>query len=494
MIVKIDRLQSGSTSSGPQQKSIVSAPSSTPVDSVSLNESADRPGASPAQIRRLFEPGLSPEVQEIWKAPLSDMRKNPRGGGFLPADPLLGSDGSIIVGTHRGEVIAYKPDGQIQWRFDLGGPSAYNEPVPGWDGSMIFTNEIDNRLLCLGPDGAARYDVQLPEPARTRPSVDIDGRVVVGGEKQLHAIGPDGKVQWSCDLPALFCGFLTRPDRSVLVYGTGRTLSDPVVMQCVSPKGKELWRYTFENRPGGVPATGPDGQTVITDGTQVRVLDSKGNLTALLDLGSPAGEPLVDPQGRVYVGTKDGRLTALALDSPGKPPSSGKSSPSKGKSPDTLPVLWSSQMSGPVKGRLTLGPEGEIYCQNGSRNLTCVSAGGTEKWSAALGGYNNISTTVAPDGTAFVLLDCKRLHIYDNRGLPRGTMEREYLSLSSSSALPGKIAACDFDNVYLLAPGSFEDVLKEQPVDTRREPGSITRVGDWVIIDGVRVPIRKQPF
>jgi hypothetical protein len=55
----------------------------------------------------------------------------------------------------------------------------------------------------------------------------------------------------------------------------------------------------------------------------------------------------------------------------------------------------------------------------------------------------------------------------------------------------GRVAVTDLDSVHLIGAAGWIESLPTPPPPPK-DPGQVERVGDWVIINGVRVPVRKQ--
>lgn len=444
--------------------------SAGPLDSVTLG-GTPAPEVGHAAVARLFGTAAPKDPHVFWEAPLDDMVKNPRGGGFLPAQPVLAADGACYVGTNRGELIAFGPDGAVQWRRDLGEPSPYHDPVLAYDGSLVLTNEHDRRLLRLGADNEVIYDVQLPEPARSRPAVDVDGRVYVVGETGLHAVDADGKHAWSCPLAVKFMGHFVHPDGSVLTYGRNPSMDDPVVLRCYGRDGSTLWDYTFEGETRALPVTGRNGETIVADGARLRFLDTGGRVAKDLDLGAPLGELATDADGRIFVTAGD-RL--IALDDQGK-------------------TLW--QTSCPVRERqtLTVAGDGTVYAATREGRLHAYrGSDGQHRWTADLGQPGPHCRVIpAPDGTVFVDF-VKSVQILDASGRKRGLLEGRYFTAAPEALLAGRIAVSDLERVRMVGPADWTEGLETEQGRDPRLPGSIERVGDWVIINGVKVPVRKS--
>ncbi len=127
-------------------------------------------------------------------------------------------------------------------------------------------------------------------------------------------------------------------------------------------------------------------------------------------------------------------------------------------------------------------------------DLTVDPSDGHIRWTADVGGKGRVIVTVAPDGTAFANTESDVVRVLDRDGLRRGLIRGEYLTASPEALQAGRIAVCDFDHVTVIGPADWTEGLPDplaEPTD-KKPPGTVERVGDWVIINGVRVPVRKR--
>ncbi|MEW6282688.1 MAG: PQQ-binding-like beta-propeller repeat protein, partial [Candidatus Eremiobacterota bacterium] len=331
---------------------------------------------------------------------------------------------------------------------------------------LYLTDEKRPRMLRIRPDRTILYDAELAEPARTRPFGDLQGRCYVGGETALTCLEPDGSVAWTAPYRSNFGMFGVRADQSVLLAHVSELLTDPVEFTLHDRKGKVLWEHRCADRPGGFPASGPDGQVVLTEGNRLVILDSRGQPVGTAKLDGKAGEPLVTPEGTVLVGTDRGTLYALTLEGTER---------------------WRTSLGDPLHRELHLRPDGSVLTRTLAGDLKVVGPDGSKLWGRHL---DNPEFSVVPgrDGSVAALVNHSRLELIDADGNAAGSFARPILSVA---AVPGGFAACDYGTVYLLGPGTPPAPgLPEKP-----EPaGSVKRVGDWLIVGGVRTPIRRPRF
>ena len=106
----------------------------------------------------------------------------PEGGSWVRNQPpILGMDGEVCVLAKSG--VWCVKEGEQLWHYAA---EALKFGCSLADGSFLVT--IGSKLVQIGPDGADRFSVDLPEPAATPPTVDSKGRVWVATQSQLLRI------------------------------------------------------------------------------------------------------------------------------------------------------------------------------------------------------------------------------------------------------------------------------------------------------------------
>jgi eukaryotic-like serine/threonine-protein kinase len=262
--------------------------------------------------------------RERWRVPLGADLPHPWGWDFLLSGPAAAGD-RFFAGSGHGEVLAMDAaSGKVLWRYATAGRVRSSPAVS--DG-VLYVGSFDGHLYALDAargtlrwrfatqgagidsekEGFDRRSVQS-SPAVTADLVVVGCRdgFLYGVEratgKQRWAV--DHQVSWVVGSPAI------AGDRAIVGSSDGH-----FVHAVELATGKELWRTRTESNALSSPAVAGD----------VAVLgEFYGNVLGL-DVATgrelwrfPTGElvnssPLVR-QGRIYVGSGDGKLYALAGD------------------------------------------------------------------------------------------------------------------------------------------------------------------------------------
>lgn len=450
---------------------------STPMPAPPVAKAPEAPpdrvtlGAAPPDLGKVFDDRPRPAAV-VWSHRIDDIRQDPdkpptSSYRFLPPRPVSAPDGRVYVGTHRGELMAWSPEGDLLWSHDLGRAACYNEPTVALDGTLTLTNGRDGRLLRLDPQGQVLVDTQIPEPAMTRPQVDREGRVAVGGRKGVHGLRADGTLAWSRPNERDYVELMSRDDDTLLAL---HIAADPSVPGCVTSldhEGNLLWRRDFAETPRAMPATGPGGGTLLGEGPHLHSLDPHGQPVYTWTGPAEVREIVTLPDGDTLASCADGTLARVA--------------------PDGAP-RWTSKLPGPLGSGTSLGPDGQILGLAGTR-LVSVTPEGQVTWNRPLDTEGRPTLRVAGDGTCYVETAHGTVRVYDRHGLPAGTLTLEATSLPDHPMPNGRLPVTDHDRVHVIRPlGAVEDPRRREPAGPA---GEIRRVGDWIEVGGVRLPVHR---
>jgi outer membrane protein assembly factor BamB len=294
-------------------------------------------------------------------------------GARVFASPILGSDGTIYVGSLDGQFVALRPDGSLAWRYSAGEkiyPSAlvvgssvifgtsHKELVslslqgqPRWKLSL---QDVVDASATLGPDGRiyvvadGAYAVDLlgrlhwhkptADHVRTAPAIHPGRLIVIGTtEGSLIAMRPDGEVAWKVPLGGAIEGAASVDDEGRIYTGTGRG----EVVQ-VSASGEVLWRFQTRDEVRATPAVMRDGTIVVGsyDGN-VYAIRSNGALRWKVTTGARVrASARIDADERIYVGSQDNFLYCIDADGM---------------------VLWRYNVGQDVDSTVEIGPDGTLY-------------------------------------------------------------------------------------------------------------------------------------
>ncbi|MBI3928951.1 MAG: PQQ-binding-like beta-propeller repeat protein [Armatimonadetes bacterium] len=448
------------------------------VDTV---EAAPQPPPDLGAARKLFSVDLETDRHIVHAFPIEDVRQSKdKETYYYPPEPLFTPQGMLVVGTHRGEILAFDPGrGKQLWSFDTGKESAYNQPVASLDGRLYLSNHRDAELLCLDPDGLLAFRAVLPESAERDPQVDDQGRAYVVTERHLVALDAAGTERWKLEVPGADSAVAVAPDgRPMLVSreGTVRVFKDD---------GSVAWTHRCAAPLTQMPCLAEESVFVATE-AGLEVLDWSGRprpgpqlpeLPAIIK-APPVGDVQTDPEGNVIVATPHGWI--VKLDSQGR---------ELGRR-DIRTGITSRPRVQPDGTVLVPGADARIYVLSRAlewENLVMVQSdygGRTPSLRAPL---------VGPTGHMYVDQGSTRLEVFDPHGNPVWEFKGEqgFHRVSAGFSPSGMLAAADYGHVYLLKERTSQEVLAEQPPEEPAAP-KIRRRGEWLFVGGVAVPIKRQ--
>ena len=277
------------------------------------------------------------------------------------SSPTIGPDGSLFVGSERGTLYAIDINGKTRWTYRTGGP-IYSSPAVAPDGS-VFVGSADGTLYALTDGGSERWRFQTKGPGIrptgaifASPSLGTDGAVYVAGlyDPNLYALDAhDGSVRWVCRFG---------------VPG-GRIFASPVVAKdgtIYQALLRDTHLYAIEPKAGGIvwsaDLVGPDIAALA--GPDVRLN------------GEAWSEPVLGPDGTIYVSTGDPYLRAIRPD--------GR-------------VKWMKRLGETGGFTLTVDKRGFVYAAAEDGVVYTVSPEGVETGRLALSGLPGFPVVVADD-------------------------------------------------------------------------------------------------
>jgi outer membrane protein assembly factor BamB len=131
----------------------------------------------------------------------------------LPVDenrpPAVGPDGSVFAMGNDGQLYRVSSSGAIQWKkpikpwIDLdASPDLYTPPVVGKDGTVVVGN-MKKYVVAFSGDGKKKWRSKTPGELTMPPAIAEDGRVAMGCYfSQVVLLDPRGHEQWRKDLGA----------------------------------------------------------------------------------------------------------------------------------------------------------------------------------------------------------------------------------------------------------------------------------------------------
>jgi len=140
---------------------------------------------------------LHPNGELLWEHPLGD---------GCTTSPAIVEDGTLILGTLSGRLVALRSDGTVRWDTPTGGIFQENEPIIGADGTILLGQEIlepetgipRGRMLAFRPDGSFRWEFPVDAPVVSTAAVTADGTVYFTSESRtLWAVNSNATLRFS---------------------------------------------------------------------------------------------------------------------------------------------------------------------------------------------------------------------------------------------------------------------------------------------------------
>lgn len=339
-------------------------------------------------------------------------------GGGVESSPVIGSDGTIYVGSHDGYLYALNPDGTVRWKFKAGN-LAYEEdgevsksilatPALAKDGTIYISGSF-NYLFALTPEGKEkwRFFVKWDPAFWNGPTVGEDGVIYVANARNegakdypggVYALTPDGKEKWR---------FLIRSGApSIPTIGTDGTIyinaADSSTNQgkifALDPNGKLKWEFTMEQWQEGSSAIGADG-TIYTGSKEgnVYAVTSEGKEKWRFKTGGGiSADPAIGKDGTIYIGSWDGNFYALNPE--------GKElwhfDTKIGRDPKIFETMPGKET---ISASAAISADGTIYFGDVVDTFYALDLNGTEKWRfQEKGSGYAASPAIAKDGTIYI--------------------------------------------------------------------------------------------
>ncbi len=293
-----------------------------------------------------------------------------RTGKGIFSSPVVGSDGTIYVGSADRTFYAFDRDGNVKWKLLTGeiidsaallddsgrvyfgsgdgmlraldaasGNSVWMTPADSPDVTSSFINWFEGNVA-LSPsgklyvpndnhfvyaveraDGSITQRLRLPDQTWSSPAFDGAGHLFIGNNNvvsfegsNLFAFAEAGADVWDqfVGLGSIAASPMLTPDGKVVVGGF-----DGYVRAYDAKSGTVQWEFGARDHLYSSPARLPDGTIVqpATDGTVYGLDPATGQQRWAFDLRDPIrSSPAVDAQGNVYFGAGDGRLYVLNHD------------------------------------------------------------------------------------------------------------------------------------------------------------------------------------
>lgn len=240
-------------------------------------------------------------------------------GRHFHSSPAIGADGTIYIGGDDKKVHALQDNGDtytVKWTFTTGG-YIRSSPVIAPDGT-IYVGALNGRLYALRDDGSEAtllWSFSTGCSIYSSPALAADGTIYVGAMNgRLYALHPDGTLKWSVDLSQAISYSSPAVNGSMIYVGTaGNSL---IAVQDQGEAGVIQWAYQTGGKIFSSPAVDAAGRIYIgSDDNHLHAVAADGTpLWTYRTGGDVRSSPAIDAAGVLYVGSKDGHLYAINPD------------------------------------------------------------------------------------------------------------------------------------------------------------------------------------
>jgi outer membrane protein assembly factor BamB len=308
--------------------------------------------------------------------------------GGIYAQPVIGADGTIYVGTQylSSTFYAINPDGTVKWAFIPAGMyNTFDTAAIAEDGTVYvqaYPYSDGGKLYALDPDdGSVNWFFTAGDTAYSYPKIGDDGTIYIGDDTTLYAINPDGTSKWN---------FTSEYSR--VVIGTDGTIYalENHALYAINLDGTKKWSFVHSEGYGAGYAI-----AIADDGT-IYIGVYNEDLGSLLFAVNPDGSQkwLVDRyssisiygfaiglDGTIYANTEEDGVYALNADGTEK---------------------WHFATPDGVYTAAVVDAEGTIYFGCYDSKVYALNPDGTEKWSFATDYEIDASPAIGADGTLYV--------------------------------------------------------------------------------------------
>jgi parallel beta-helix repeat protein len=309
------------------------------------------------------------------------------------SSPVIGSDGTVYVGSGDGKVYALNPDGSVKWIYATGmynKVGAINSLISGADGTIYaVSGYYDNRLYALNVDGTLKWNYKAPGSIYT-PKVGADGTIYLGcTDGKLYALHPNGTVKWTYDTGT----YIYSQGRGPAIGSDGTIYVESVEsyskggnLYALNPDGTLKWKYTIGGNLQGSPTVGADG-TIYVGGVDAKLyaFSPDGTLKWTYNTGETTYNPsiygsAIGADGTIYFGSSSGNFYALNADGTFK---------------------WVYVIGESIYAAPTVGTDGNIYVGSSDGKLYAFSPDGTLLWNYTTGGAIYGAVAIGPNETLY---------------------------------------------------------------------------------------------
>jgi outer membrane protein assembly factor BamB len=323
-------------------------------------------------------------------------------GGHVSAQPVIGDDGTIYVGSHDHHLYAISPEGEIRWRRDLGAPIYSTAALA--DGRVYVGSDADRLFAVDAATGAVIWHLRTEDDADTGIALAPDGSLVFGAGADLFSVDREGSVRWRFRTGLKIFSTPAIDDDGTIYVG-----SQDDHLYAIAPDGRMRWRFAARDDVDGSPAIGDDGTVYVgSDDGHVYAVRRDGTLRWAAAVGGDVRAPVGLGADLVYAGVFAPRPRVVALDAA------------------TGEERWSFPISaGESGGSVSSGPlvdrDGHLYFGADDDFVYSLDAAGRLRWFFRTHGNVDGEPVITPEGLLVFGGDDHRVRAL--RSAPAGSPE-----------------------------------------------------------------------
>jgi outer membrane protein assembly factor BamB len=313
-------------------------------------------------------------------------------GGHISAQPVVGDDGTIFVGSHDHHLYAIDREGHVRWRRDLGGP-IYS--TPALIGNRLFVGSDSDFFFCVdATSGEVVWHLPTDDDADTGVAIAPDGSLVLGAGADVLSVSQEGELRWRFRTGLKVFSAPAIDDDGTIYVG-----SQDDHVYAIAPDGRMRWRYHVEDDVDGSPAIADDGTIYVgSDDHRVYALRRDGTLRWSSDVDGDIRAPVgLGQDGSVYVGVFPPRPRIVALD--------GATGQTRWEFAITASESGASISSGPLVDR-----DGNLYFGADDDFVYSLAPDGRLRWFYRTDANVDGEPILTPEGVLLIGSDDEHLH------------------------------------------------------------------------------------
>jgi len=306
----------------------------------------------------------------------NDTKWNYTTNGPIESSPVIGSDGTIYIGSDDDYLYAINPNGTKKWSYKTG-DSIKSTPAIASDGT-IYIGSDDDYLYAINSNGTLKWRYQTGDSVQSSPAIGTDGTIYFGSnDTYLYALNPNGTLKWKFATGGIIYSSPAISSNGTIYFG-----SADMNFYALNPDGTELWNYTTAYPVYSSPAIGSDGTIYFGSWDDyIYALNPTGTLKWRVTTGWYVySSPAIGPDGTIYFGSWDKKLYAF--------------------NPNGTEE-WSYTAGAVIFSSPVVGSDGTIYFGDFDKQMYALNPNGTLKWTYATNGYIPSSPAIGSDGTLY---------------------------------------------------------------------------------------------